>query len=93
MNLVAFVIEVHDVLERGGLAHAFGGALALAHVAEPRGTVDVDVNVFAPSKTPTPPSRSSPVSTSGRKRRRGCGQMYPRIARLRTLLRDERLGP
>lgn len=50
MNLVAFVIEVHDVLERGGLAHAFGGALALAHVAEPRGTVDVDVNVFAPAE-------------------------------------------
>jgi len=28
--------------------HAFGGALALAYYAEPRGTVDVDVNVFLP---------------------------------------------
>lgn len=28
--------------------HAFGGALALAYYAEPRGTVDVDVNVFVP---------------------------------------------
>jgi hypothetical protein len=26
--------------------HAFGGALALAYYAEPRGTVDIDLNVF-----------------------------------------------
>ncbi len=29
-------------------AFAFGGALALAYYAEPRATVDVDVNVFVP---------------------------------------------
>jgi hypothetical protein len=29
--------------------HAFGGALALAYHAEPRGTVDIDVNVFVPA--------------------------------------------
>lgn len=28
--------------------HAFGGALALAYYAEPRATVDVDLNVFVP---------------------------------------------
>lgn len=28
--------------------HAFGGALALAYYAEPRATVDIDVNVFVP---------------------------------------------
>jgi hypothetical protein len=28
--------------------HAFGGALALAYHAEPRATVDIDVNVFVP---------------------------------------------
>lgn len=28
--------------------HAFGGALALAHYAEPRPTSDIDVNVFVP---------------------------------------------
>ena len=28
------------------MPHAFGGALALGYVASPRGTVDVDVNVF-----------------------------------------------
>jgi hypothetical protein len=29
-----------------GVPHAFGGALALAYYAEPRATVDIDVNVF-----------------------------------------------
>jgi len=28
------------------VAHAFGGALALAYYAEPRATVDIDLNVF-----------------------------------------------
>ncbi len=31
-----------------GVPHAFGGALALAYHAEPRSTVDIDVNVFLP---------------------------------------------
>jgi hypothetical protein len=29
--------------------HAFGGALALAYYAEPRSTIDIDLNVFVPS--------------------------------------------
>ena len=29
-----------------GVPHAFGGALALAYYAEPRATVDIDLNVF-----------------------------------------------
>jgi hypothetical protein len=29
-----------------GIPHAFGGALALAYYAEPRATIDIDVNVF-----------------------------------------------
>lgn len=49
MSLVDLVVDVHHQLVASGLSHAFGGALALAYVAEPRGTVDVDVNVFAPS--------------------------------------------
>ena len=28
--------------------HAFGGALALAYYAEPRATIDIDLNVFVP---------------------------------------------
>jgi hypothetical protein len=31
------------------LPHAFGGALALAYYAEPRATVDIDLNVFVPA--------------------------------------------
>jgi len=30
------------------VAHAFGGALALAYYAEPRATIDIDLNVFVP---------------------------------------------
>lgn len=48
MSLVGLVLEVHRQLAEASLSHAFGGALALAYVAEPRGTVDVDVNVFTP---------------------------------------------
>ena len=47
MSLVELVVDVHRVLLAAGQGHAFGGALALAYVAEPRGTVDIDVNVFA----------------------------------------------
>ena len=47
MSLIEAVIEVHSLLEAAGPAHAFGGALALAQYAEPRATVDIDVNVFA----------------------------------------------
>ena len=40
------VVALHDALSRAGIPHAFGGALALAYYAEPRTTVDVDLNVF-----------------------------------------------
>lgn len=40
------VLAVHEALE--AVPHAFGGALALAYYAEPRATVDIDVNVFVP---------------------------------------------
>ncbi len=47
MSLVDLVLELHHHLDDAGISHAFGGALALAYVAEPRGTVDVDLNVFS----------------------------------------------
>jgi len=31
------------------IPHAFGGALALAYYAEPRATVDIDLNLFVPT--------------------------------------------
>jgi hypothetical protein len=41
------LLAVHDALSAAGLAHAFGGAIALAYCTEePRGTRDLDVNVF-----------------------------------------------
>jgi len=46
MEFVALIVAIHDQLDRAEIAHAFGGALALGYVAEPRGTVDIDLNVF-----------------------------------------------
>ena len=45
--LVDRLLAVHDALDRARLPHAFGGAIALAYCTEePRGTRDIDVNVF-----------------------------------------------
>lgn len=43
------VIALGRTLEAAAVPHAFGGALALAYYATPRGTVDIDVNVFVPA--------------------------------------------
>jgi hypothetical protein len=41
------LLAVHDSLVDAALPHAFGGAIALAYCTEePRGTRDLDVNVF-----------------------------------------------
>lgn len=46
-ELVEKLFAIHDSLTEVGLAHAFGGAIALAYcVEEPRGTRDLDVNIF-----------------------------------------------
>jgi hypothetical protein len=45
-DLDELVQDLHDLLDAGGFDHAFGGALALGQIIDPRGTVDVDVNVF-----------------------------------------------
>jgi len=44
------VIAIHRALDAAGIPHAIGGALALAYYAEPRATIDVDVNVFVPTE-------------------------------------------
>ncbi len=41
------IIAIHRQLSDAKIAHAFGGALALAYYAEPRATIDIDINVFA----------------------------------------------
>jgi hypothetical protein len=41
------LLAVHDALENAGIPHAIGGAIALGYCAlEPRGTQDLDLNVF-----------------------------------------------
>ena len=46
-SLARRIIEIHRRLDAAGLAHAFGGALALAWCTErARGTIDIDLNVF-----------------------------------------------
>lgn len=43
------VVAIDEALDEARIPHAFGGALALAYYAEPRATIDIDVNVFVPT--------------------------------------------
>ena len=46
LTLAQRVLAIDTAL--GGIPHAFGGALALAYYAEPRATIDIDLNLFVP---------------------------------------------
>ena len=46
LTLAQRVLAIHAALSE--IAHAFGGALALAYYAEPRATIDIDLNLFVP---------------------------------------------
>jgi hypothetical protein len=49
-ELVEKLFAIHDSLAEASIAHAFGGAIALAYCTEePRGTRDLDVNIFVDS--------------------------------------------
>jgi len=41
------LVAIERAFEEAEIAHAFGGANALAYYATPRATVDIDLNVFA----------------------------------------------
>jgi hypothetical protein len=43
------VVAIHRALADARVPHAIGGAIALAYYAEPRATIDIDVNVFVPT--------------------------------------------
>jgi hypothetical protein len=46
-SLADRLVAVHDALTAAQVPHAFGGAIALAYCTEePRGTRDIDVNLF-----------------------------------------------
>lgn len=50
-ELVEKLLAIHAALKERALPHAFGGAIALAYcVQEPRGTRDLDVNIFVDAK-------------------------------------------
>jgi hypothetical protein len=49
MNLADRLLAIHAALSKQDVPHAFGGAIALGYwVKEPRGTRDIDVNLFLP---------------------------------------------
>jgi len=49
-GLPAKIVAIHDALTAAEVPHAFGGALALAWCTQrARGTIDIDVNLFAES--------------------------------------------
>ena len=50
MTLAERILALHSALDAAGLPHAIGGAVALAYWTEnPRGTSDVDINLFIPA--------------------------------------------
>jgi hypothetical protein len=42
------VVALDRALAKAKIEHAFGGAIALAYYAEPRATIDIDLNLFIP---------------------------------------------
>ena len=50
MTLAERLVALHRSLARRRIPHAFGGAIALAYwTLDPRGTSDIDVNLFVPA--------------------------------------------
>lgn len=47
MRLPERIVRLHDALDAAAIPHAIGGAISLAYCTrDPRGTDDIDVNVF-----------------------------------------------
>lgn len=46
LTLAQRILVIHEAL--ASIPHAFGGAIALAYFAEPRATIDIDLNLFVP---------------------------------------------
>jgi hypothetical protein len=75
--LVERLFGVHDSLEAAGIPHAFGGAIALAYCTnDPRGTRDLDINIFLPVEDASDVLRRLP------------GQVKVEDDDLKTVLRD-----
>ena len=64
-DLVNKLLAIHDALTAAGLAHAFGGAIALAYCTEePRGTRDLDLNIFTDTTRAEPALAALPPAVS-----------------------------
>jgi predicted nucleotidyltransferase len=48
----AKLVALTTALEKAGVPYAVGGAVVLIYCSEPRGTVDLDINIFLDSDTP-----------------------------------------
>jgi hypothetical protein len=65
MTLAERVVALHRALAGKGIEHAFGGAIALAYwTTEPRGTRDIDLNLFAPQADPEPALSALPAGVT-----------------------------
>lgn len=81
MTLQAKLLAIHTALQGAGVPHAFGGAIALAYATlNPRGTSDIDVNVFVsaasaskaldalPAAVVVPPGTADAIAADGQTR-------------------------
>jgi hypothetical protein len=69
-TLVQRLVAIHDSLSAAGLPHAMGGAIAYGFcVPEPRGTRDLDVNIFVTSDRAAEAFAALPFEVSPRGRR------------------------
>ena len=64
------LLAVHDALDGAGIPHAIGGAIALGYCTlEPRGTRDLDVNVFVGPERAREVFAALPRGRRGQRRR------------------------
>jgi len=62
VTLSECLLALHRSLEEADVPHAFGGAIALAYCTlNPRGTSDVDCNLFVPASAPAAALAALPV--------------------------------
>jgi hypothetical protein len=81
VNLTERVVALHRALEEAAVPHAFGGAIALAYATlNPRGTNDIDCNLFVPAEDPAPAIAALPA---GIRRPRGLAATIARDGQVR----------
>ena len=62
------VVALHRALARKRIPHAFGGAIALAYwTLDPRGTSDIDLNIFVPAAESSRALRALPKASRARR--------------------------